>query len=255
MKYSGFKVVCLLLVACTALFSAFGDEITQNLESRIVESFDDDSEYEWRLTASKFATKSDEETFPKIASVDAWPEAVFGSNPENEDGTLKSLGIWGRFDRRGFNWVDVYPVVRGADENATPSELPLPGRVKNIDLWVWSGNFDYYVEAYVRDYLGIVHIIDMGTLDFEGWKNLLAPIPNVIPQGKRQLPKLESLQFIKFRIWTQPTERVDNFYIYLDHFKVLTDTFESLFDGDDLIDPVRMQEIWGTGDSAAGNAN
>jgi hypothetical protein len=243
MKYSGFKVVCLLLLACITIFSAFGDEVTQNLESRVVESFDDDSEYEWKLAASKFATASDEETFPKAASVAAWPQAVFGSNPDDKGGALKSFGINGRFDRRGFNWVDVYPSIRGED---TPAELPLPGRVKEMDVWVWSPNLDYYVEAYIRDYLGIVHVINMGMLDFVGWKNLKVAMPASIPQGKRQLPKLESLKLVKFRIWTQPTERVDNFYFYFDHLKVLTDTFESLYDGENLVSPEMMQEIWGS---------
>jgi hypothetical protein len=39
-------------------------------------------------------------------------------------------------------------------------------------------------------------------------------------------------------------ERVDNFYVYLDQFKVLTDTFESFYDGDELADPDRVQELW-----------
>ncbi len=183
MKYSGFKVVCLLLLACTAIFSAFGDEVTQTLESLVFESFDDDSDYEWRLAASKFATQSDEGNFPRVASVAAWPTAIFGSYPANDNGTLKSLGIWGRFDRRGYNWIDVYPVAKDGRDGDGPSEMPFPGRIRNIDLWVWSGNFDFYVEAYVRDYLGIVHIINMGTLKFEGWKNLLVTVPHIIPQG------------------------------------------------------------------------
>jgi hypothetical protein len=251
MKYSGFKVACLFLLACTILFSAFGDEMTQNLESRVLESFDGDSGYEWRLTASKFASQTDEEVFPKIASVGAWPSALFGTAQSEENLARRSLGIWGRFDRRGFNWIDAYPVAADGGEDAGPVEIPMPGRVKDIDLWVWSGNFDYYLEAYVRDYLGIVHVINMGTLDYEGWTNLLAPIPNVIPQGKRQLPNLEQLHFVKFRIWTQPSEKVDNFYIYFDQFKVLTDMFESLYDGNDLVDPEKLQEIWGTGSDAA----
>jgi hypothetical protein len=240
-----------MVMACTVLLSAFGDEATQNLESRILESFDGDSDYEWRLTASKFATQTDEETFPKMVMVDAWPQSLFGSaRQQDEDQPRQSLGVWGRFDRVGFNWIDVYPVALDGGEDAEPVEIPIPGRVRDIDVWVWSGNFDFYIEAYIRDYLGVVHIINMGNLGYEGWRNLLAHIPNNIPQGKRQLPNLASLRFVKFRIWTQPTERVNDFYIYFDQFKVLTDTFESLFDGDDLIDPVRMQEIWGSDPNA-----
>lgn len=253
MKYSSFKVVCLIFLACITAFSAFGDEKTVNLESRILESFDGDSDYDWRLEASKFASKTENDTFPKITTVDAWPLAIFGSNREGK--TLKSLGIWGRFDRRGYNWIDVYPVAKGAGDGAEPAEIPMPGRVKDIDIWVWSPNFSYYIEAYIRDYLGVVHILYMGNLGFEGWRNLLTPIPNNIPQSKRNLPRLESLSFVKFRIWTQPTERVDNFYIYLDQFKILTDTFESLFDGDELANPQRVEEIWNNGSSSNNSTN
>jgi hypothetical protein len=49
---------------------------------------------------------------------------------------------------------------------------------------------------------------------------------------------------VKFRVWTTPAEEVGNFYIYFDQFKVLTDTFESLFDGDELTDPDWIRENW-----------
>jgi hypothetical protein len=52
------------------------------------------------------------------------------------------------------------------------------------------------------------------------------------------------MSFVKFRIWTTPLERVDNFYIYFNHIKILTDTFETLYDGDELGDPDRVQEFW-----------
>jgi len=42
---------------------------------------------------------------------------------------------------------------------------------------------------------------------------------------------------------------VDNFQIYFDQIKVLTDTFESLFDGDELADTERVQELWSSGSS------
>jgi hypothetical protein len=84
----------------------------------------------------------------------------------------------------------------------------------------------------------------MGNIGHTGWKNLRARIPTNIIQSKRVLPHRAGLSFVKFRIWTQPTEKVNDFYIYLDQFKVLTDMFESLFDGDELSDPDRVQELW-----------
>jgi hypothetical protein len=227
-----------------ALTSVFGDENTVNIESRVLETFDNglDSPYEWRAAANRFATKTDEETFPKVSYVATWPAAVFGNNRDGVE--LKSLGIWGKFDRQGYNWIDVYPVAAGGDENAEPEEIPIPGRVQSLDMWVWGSGLNYSIEAYVRDYRGIVHTINLGNLGFAGWRNMRASIPTNIPQTKRTLPRLASLSFVKFRIWTQPTEQVANFYIYFDQLRVVTDTFESQFDGNELSDPAEIERLW-----------
>jgi hypothetical protein len=239
-------------MAGIAVFSAFGDENTADYEAFVLETFDGNSEHEWivgpktyrynftwQLDASKFATKSDEDSFPKLTYVSSWPMALFGLNREGRD--LQSLGIWGRFDRRGYNWVDLYPI---STDTGDPFEIPIPGRASYLDMWVWGANLNYYIEIYVRDYQGVIHTIPLGNIAYTGWKNLKVRVPNNIPQAKRIQPRLASLTFVKFRIWTTPLERVDNFYVYFDHFKVLTDTFESLFDGDELADPDRVQELW-----------
>jgi hypothetical protein len=243
MKHDSFIAFCLIFLACIAVSSGFGDENTVNLESFVLDSFDGDSDYEWRTVASKFATKTEEETFPKLGYVPAWPMAIFGSNREGKE--LKSLGVWGRFDRRGYNWIDIYPVAKGGGDDAAPVEIPLPGRAQYLDMWVWGSNLNYYIEVYVRDYQGVVHTLYLGNIGYEGWKNLRTLIPSNVPQAKRILPRLASLQFVKFRLWTQPVEQVGNFYVYFDQFKVVTDTFESLYDGDELADPARVDELWG----------
>jgi hypothetical protein len=222
--------------------TAFGDENTVNFESIILDSFDGDSAYTWKAEASKFSTRNDEESFPKLSYVASWPSALFGANRQGLD--LKSLGIWGRFDRRGYNWIDIYPVAADGGEDAGPAEIPMTGRVQYVDFWAWGSNLDYYVEVFIRDYQGVVHVLSVGSLAFQGWKNLRAYIPNSIPQAKRVLPRLSPLSFVKFRIWTRPMEPVSNFYVYFDQLKILTDTFESIFDGDELADPERVQELW-----------
>lgn len=248
MKHGGFKAVCLALLTCSAVLPLYAQEKAVNLESRILEGFNGQSGYTWKVSASKFATKSDSESFPKLAYVSSWPAAIHGYNREGKD--IKSLGIWGRFDRKGFNWIDVYPVKEGSGEDAPASEIPIPGRVQMLDMWVWGANFNYYLEAYVRDFKGVVHIINMGDLNFQGWRNLKINIPSNIPQSKRTLPLRQGLTLVKFRVWTRPVERVDNFQVYFNQIKVLTDTFETLFDGDELADPARVQELWGAGSNA-----
>jgi len=262
MKQGSFRavrlVVFLFFMLFLMVFSVFGDENTIDYQSIILEDFsgetvhkwpfagkDYEYEYEWSVDASKFASNVNNDQFPKLTKVKAWPMALFGTNKNNLD--LNSLGIWGKFDRRGYNWIDIYPSVPGSGanwEDPEPFEIPIPGRLQNLSLWVWGSNLNYYMEAYFRDYRGVVHGLYLGDLRFQGWKNLRVNIPNSVPQSKRVLPRLAGLTFVKFRIWTTPGEMVDNFYVYFNQMKVLTDSFETLFDGDDLSDPENVQEIW-----------
>ncbi|MDR0402983.1 MAG: flagellar filament outer layer protein FlaA [Treponema sp.] len=281
MKHNIFRVVIIALLAGVTL-AAFGDDFTVNLESRILENFDntEDSQYVWRKEASRYTVGKDEtdrdnpsftdygfdkhwstppqygyDFFPKIDHKEGWPMALFRNNRDGKD--LKILGIWGKFKRMGYNWIDIYPTLKTDGEEAGPYEIPIPGRVRYLDMWVWGSNLNYYVEAYVRDEQGVIHTIYLGNLRYRGWKNLRALVPTYIPQRRRIIldPKATSitsaedrnsiyLKFVKFRIWTTPAEAVGNFYIYFDQFKVLTDTFESLYDGDELTDPDWIRENW-----------
>ena len=105
-------------------------------------------------------------------------------------------------------------------------------------------NYDYYLDAHFRDYRGMVHTFRMGDLKYAGWRNLVIQIPKHVPQGEPYIPKLKPLEFTKFVLWTRPRERVDDFYVYLDHIKVITDIFVERFDGDDLADVDQTRKIW-----------
>jgi hypothetical protein len=256
MKYGSLKAVCLIVLAFVTVLSAFGDERTTDLNSIILDNFSNEThhewiegriprtfEFSWTMAASKFATKSTEDDgtevkYPVTAYVETWPIALYGYNREGRD--IKSLGIHGRFDRQGYNWMDLYPV----SSDGKPYEIPMPGRIRYVDLWVWGSNLNYTLEAYVRDYQGAVHRLPMGNLAYTGWRSLRGHVPSYIRQSKRVLPSFAQLQFVKFRIWTTPGERVDDFYIYIKQFKVLADTFESPFDGDELSDPDYYPQLW-----------
>jgi hypothetical protein len=116
--------------------------------------------------------------------------------------------------------------------------------VRNIDLWVWGSNLNFYIEFFVRDYRGVVHTLKLGDISYTGWRNLRVNVPTTIPQARRQLPRYAGLSFVKFRIWTTPAERVADFSIYFKQLQVLPDIFESYYDGDDLANPQRVNELW-----------
>ena len=257
------KLACfsLTIMTISMLFicpgSIFADEKTINLESLIVQNFDSTEEQSWFVIGSKFSTAN----FPKLNFVNAWPSAVNGQNPPNKD-KLMALGVAMLFDRMEYNWVDIVPgtkTVNGTEVNYQPFEIPLPGRISMLDVWAWSANFDYYMEVFIRDYTGVVHTIPLGSLSFGGWKNLRANIPTNIQQSKKYLPNTENLTLVKLRIWTKPTERVTMpvpsnspeykraIYFYFDNIKVLTDTFDSLYDGSELVEEEVIKQNWSSG--------
>lgn len=238
MKQGARIIFGLFIVFLLCAAAAVADETTVNLESVVVQTFDNPDTDSWIAVGSKFATQG----FPQVIYAKTWPVALFGANSEGKD--YRSLGVYGKFNRKEYNWIDMIPVKKDANGNAAPNPLPLPGRVKMIDMWVWGSNYDYYLECYVQDYTGVVHIIPMGDLKFQGWRNLRINIPDSIPQSQPYLPRKEALDLVKFRLWTRPTEKVDGFQIYLDQIKVLTDTFETPFDGDTLADPAVASQIW-----------
>ena len=282
MKHGRFAIG-LLLMAGIAVAAAFGDEQAFVLEAIVMDSFDDGvpaywgETLEWKSEASKFAT----EGFPLIQRIATYPEALYpttylstakAKEDTGEEESRRSLGINSSFTRRGYNWVDVYPVGPDAGEFDEERQVylnkgigfDLPGRVQYLDMWVWGSNLNYTLEAYFRDYNGVIRTVDMGSLAYEGWKNLRVRIPSNFSQTKKVLPNYTPLRFIKFRIWTSPTEIVDQpdlrfpnrktgVYIYFDNLRILTDMFEAPYDGRELEDIKRTDELWGRDELTNGN--
>ena len=219
----------------------------------------------------------------RIQKANVWPQALHGRNPKNL--TLYCMGITTSFTRKGYNYIEIMPAreydseedvrefIEGRDEESdivftkcdrkwvedhdkiiyTDQEgkewvskpIVFEGRIKALSMWVWGSNYDYYLEAHLEDHRGIVHVLPLGDLNFEGWKNLTIEVPGAIPQSARYIPKLQRLKLVKIILWTRPSERVGSFYIYIDQIKILTDLFETRYDGDELENPEKIQEIWG----------
>lgn len=205
-----------------------------NYQTYMVETFDspEASEVTWNGIGSKFIT----EGYPILKYFDGMPNAVrvMQSDAEKE---YKFLGMQFKFNRKGDNWVDVYPTkASGEDDKAVPYEIPFKGIVQRLDLWVWGAGYAYDLEVLVRDCNGRVHTLPVATLNFHGWRNLAVSIPTSIPQKSRYLSNTKSMNFVAFRIRTHPSESVDDFYVFFDEFKALTNTRMASYDGFELVD-------------------
>jgi hypothetical protein len=219
-----------------------GDELTQAISSKTLASFNDPATAgNWMVQGSKFVTQD----FPQLQVVRAWPEALYGNNKDNKP--LFSLGVHARFDRKSYNFIELIPAVKDSSGKLVPKSIPIPGRVKTMNMWVWGSNYNYWLDVHLRDFQGVDHVVRMGSLLFAGWKNLTANISGAIPQARQYIPRYAGLELTKLVIWTAPDERVDDYYFFINDINCITDLFETRFDGEDLADPDSLNTLWQQG--------
>jgi hypothetical protein len=235
-----FLGIALTLMLLFTAMSVMAQENTVSLQVRPLISFDDQAKMtNWIVQGSKFATQG----YPQHKIVNGvFPDAVYGRNKENRD--LNSLGIWSKFDRKGYNYIEIIPAAKDSSGNLVPTSLPIPGKVQRMDLWVWGSNYNYSMDIFLRDYRGIDHVLHLGSLQFIGWRDLSVTVPGSIPQTRRYLPEFQGLELTKIVIWTAPDEKVDDAYIYLDQLTILTDMYQRRFDGEALADPDYSNQLW-----------
>jgi hypothetical protein len=239
--------ICIFL--CSGALSALADEISSNFETVVIDDFDSpttlngkDRAWFWYLRGSKFAVE--ESLDCKL--VETYPDTLY-TKKQAEGKDLHVLGVKGSFERKGYNYFEVIPVKKGDDGKIQASPIVLPGIVRQIGLWVWSSNYNYYIEIFLTDENGVNHRLYLSDMNYEGWKSMTTNVPTSIPQTKRNILKNESLKLTKIVIWTRPNERVTDFYAYFDQLKVNTDTFLTKFDGDELTDPEEVNRVWTDG--------
>jgi hypothetical protein len=242
----------------TFVISDFGDEIDQT--NGIV----------WVAKYSRFAKPSDytkQMSDPDTNSCYlSYQEGKPLGLPHQVDAKQKwCLGIKAQFLKQGFNWIEIYPLaLKGGILDASgkpmstivnPSDnslvdnfggkasnkytdyvtnFNLDGVVKSLDMWVWGGNYKYWMEFHLQDYKGFLHRLSAGDIKYVGWMNMRTKIPEYIPQAESHVPFLKNLKLILIKLWGYPTERVDQFYVYFDYMQVQTDVYRQRFNGDDL---------------------
>ena len=200
----GVRAACVIILASLAVLPAFADDHTVELTSIVIDTLNGaytidgvEYHYTWKAEASKWKSKTADQSFPVIAPVQTGPVALIRQKPDQ-----KSIGIQGSFDRHGYNWIDIYPSA--VDGDGAPAEIPLRGRTRFIDVWAWGSNLNYHLEAYLRDNRGVIHTLPVGSLKFVGWRNLRATVPTSIPMVATIIPRsTHAVTFVKFRLWSR----------------------------------------------------
>lgn len=247
MRSKGFLLGCLLFFVAGSVFlfaqSINGDvktKPTPTLEfSHVLESFDSGKRVrDWKAEGNRFVR----EGYPRVAYTDIYPKALNATIEEDQKASQRVMGVNCEWSRIGRNYFDVIPCELGT---TTPSPIPFDGVVEYIDFWVWGSNYEYYLDICVEDTYGTVHRLPAGTLDYIGWQHKKVKVPHSIPQMVKHIPYTKPIKFVKFIVSTYKKERVDSFYVYFDNITYMTNNYNDKFDGDELIDQDKIQEIWG----------
>jgi Flagellar filament outer layer protein Flaa. len=232
MKQGGLIIAGLVLMFTMVVLPVMADEQPHvNYETYIVDNFDSPgTDWTWQAVGSKFVTQG----YPVLKYFDGMPNAIRITQAD-PNGKYKYMGLEVKFDRKGDNWVDIYPTKKDANGKEGPYEIPFKGRISRLDLWVWGAHYAYELEILVRDCNGRVHTLSFGPVNHEGWRNMSVNVPSSIQQVSPYLNGVQQMTLVAFRLRTRPTERVDDFYIFFDNFKALTDTYMPSYDGFELV--------------------
>jgi hypothetical protein len=137
------------------------------------------------------------------------------------------LGVKASFFRRGNHEIYIQPI----------RPLQVPGITKTINLWVVGRNFNHRLYVVVGDYFGNINMLEMGTLNFSGWKEMTVAVPPTIVQRDFHYNDRMGLQILGFMIQPDMMETYGTYYVYFDGLRVLTDLFaDESRDPDDMVD-------------------
>ena len=190
---------------------------------------------------------------PRDLEVEPWSPTGLGLQKE------KIMGVYFRFRYPGFNsihfvppkevdWRTREPFLRpnAVGELNHERGLQLPGRPKALSIWVQGRGHDYNLEVWVTDHTGGVHVLHLGSINFIGWRPMIVNIPITVPIPPKALPQVNIIRLTELVLRSRTDspyirEMISDTYVFFDQIKVLTDMYESFFEGLDLYKEFEVQ--------------
>ncbi len=229
------------------------DLSSKELRAVVVEDFETPGEWTIETTPKKNPDpKKDPVPFLDLKFIDGGPSDMQTEKWSADKKGMekkKILGVHFRFKYPGYNRVDLIPPPEVQWDDPTKkvttydprtgkytqeNAIQLPGQAKGLSIWVHGRGNDYYLEAWVKDWKGEVHILKFGSLNYVGWKPLRTEIPPYIPQEVETYPQTKLLKVVRLVVRAAPDATTEDSFLFFDQLKVLTDVFEVSFDGMDL---------------------
>jgi len=155
------------------------------------------------------------------------PLDVSETDPNDGAESKYVLGVKVAFNQRGYARFTLYPT----------KPIKIPGITKAVSVWICGRSFKHRLFLHVLDYRGNPMYLDMGLLDFVGWKKLIIAVPTTIDQYNYHNTEWRGLSINGFSIETDPEESYGTYYVYFDELRAISDIYsEENRDEDDMQD-------------------
>ena len=128
---------------------------------------------------------------------------------------LRILGVKVHFFKRGHNHFAVYP----------PKPIFIEGITKGFELWVCGRNKNHKLFIMLEDVRGNERIIEVGKLNFLGWKKMQARVSPRIEQADYRFNQQRGITFKGFLIQCDPMDSYGKYYLYTDNLVAVVDRF------------------------------
>lgn len=183
----------------------------------------DNHEVTWEVIGSRFITRTDEKPYPQKAFVQGYP-ALLPSEYVRDEESMRMFALKAAFNTKGVNTLELIPT--DAKNNLVVDEEgnPEPGiyftePIYQFGLYALGILRDYRISAVFEIDNGQAFSIELGNLDYTGWRVLKAAIPiDKYVSEETFMNHRYLIKLTKVVITTRLTERVDDFVIYLDEF-------------------------------------
>ncbi len=143
-----------------------------------------------------------------------------GMDPKETDKYV--YGARTDFYHRGYN--EIYVLAQ--------RPIPIEGITKTLSVWVAGRNYNHTLKVIIEDFDGSRFELPMGTLNFQGWKQLSVSIPPQSASGSGGIVQRDfhsvnhmGLKIIGFKIECSPMEAYGTYYVYFDDLRAVTDLF------------------------------
>lgn len=114
-------------------------------------------------------------------------------------------------------------------------DYQLNGVCRKISLWILGRGRNVDFQIVIKDYLNRPYFLNVGKLNYLGWKYWEIDIPIEIPQKFDIYPQRETIKIVGFLVTNHPTQYIEELYqpcyIYIDQLEVLLNNYMDIYPG------------------------